>query len=243
MSHLVLGCKRPVISLTFSFKKGDYFPCLGKVCTCFCMCVIYPLVECGLFFHFSPPFANWQVRPPMHGVPSMGMMGSQIRPGGVPSSAVHQQRPIQAVSGIRPQNAPNNMAAVPQVFLGLSLSLCSVWVLYHCFCLEGNLNSLLSFISYSLIYCWHFLVDKVRTLMTLYSVVCNGCDVEMDLHFLSEIYRDSYQMQSLRIEFWRKVLLVDQNKRLSALTVYKMVSVDSSFILFVAQTSLQFTLL
>uniref|UniRef100_A0A7C9D701 Transcription initiation factor TFIID subunit 12 domain-containing protein n=1 Tax=Opuntia streptacantha TaxID=393608 RepID=A0A7C9D701_OPUST len=54
----------------------------------------------------------------MHGVPSMGMMGSQIRPGGVPSSAVHQQRPIQAVSGIRPQNASNNMAAVPQNFQG-----------------------------------------------------------------------------------------------------------------------------
>lgn len=51
----------------------------------------------------------------MHGMPNMGMMGSQIRPGGIAPSAVHQQRPVQAA---RPQNPPNNMPPVPQNFQG-----------------------------------------------------------------------------------------------------------------------------
>ncbi|KNA06665.1 hypothetical protein SOVF_178840 [Spinacia oleracea] len=53
-----------------------------------------------------------------HGLPSMGMTCSQIRPGGVPPSALHQQRPIQAASGIRPQTTSNNLASVPQNFQG-----------------------------------------------------------------------------------------------------------------------------
>ncbi|XP_021764760.1 transcription initiation factor TFIID subunit 12-like [Chenopodium quinoa] len=57
-------------------------------------------------------------RPIMHGMPSMGIIGSQIRPGGVPPSALHQQRPMQAASGIRPLTTSNNMPSVTQNFQG-----------------------------------------------------------------------------------------------------------------------------
>ncbi|XP_010695517.1 transcription initiation factor TFIID subunit 12 isoform X2 [Beta vulgaris subsp. vulgaris] len=60
-------------------------------------------------------------RPPMHGMSSMGMIGSQIRPGGVVPSSLHQQRPIQTASGIRPQITSNNLPSVPQNFLGHSM--------------------------------------------------------------------------------------------------------------------------
>ncbi|XP_021728690.1 transcription initiation factor TFIID subunit 12-like [Chenopodium quinoa] len=57
-------------------------------------------------------------RPMMHGMPSMGMIGSQMRPGGVPPSALHQQRPMQAATGIRSQTTSNNMPSVTQNFQG-----------------------------------------------------------------------------------------------------------------------------